>query len=146
MSYAGDERRIASARGTSLRAVIVFALCWAAGATAQTCSWNPNNPNAVSFGAIDPTLRTTYTFTITINYKCTGSANATFLITGANDAGPGAYRLQNSTAPSQFMTYSLVLTDVPGTKLTLSGQLFPASYRDAYAGSYSDTLSVLILP
>ena len=146
MSYAGDNRRIAFGWSRWLHALVVLALAWAAGATAQTCSWNPNNPNSVSFGTVDPTANTIYTFSITINYKCTGNAVETFTITGLSDAGPGVYRLQNATQPGQYMAYSLVLTDVPGTKLTITGQLFPANYRDAYAGSYSDTLSVLILP
>ena len=146
MSYAGGTRRIASARSALLHAVVAITLAWGAGASAQTCSFNPNNPNTTSFGAVDPTQTVTYTFSITINYRCTGSAVAAFTITGQSDTGAGAYRLQNVTQPAQYMRYSILLTDVPGTKLTLNGRLVPADYQNAYAGSYSDTLSVLVLP
>ena len=86
------------------------------------------------------------TFTVTINFKCTASADAMFTITGANDTGPGAYRLRNLAQPAQYMAYSISTAIVPGTRIALLGQLVAANYRDAYVGSYSDTLSVLILP
>jgi hypothetical protein len=44
------------------------------------------------------------------------------------------------------MAYSISTAIVPGTRIALLGQLVAANYRDAYVGSYSDTLSVLILP
>jgi len=147
MSYAGDNRRrIACARSALLRVLAVLALSWAATASAQTCIFNPGQPNVASFGSIDPSLNSTYTFTLTINYKCTASAEAFFTITGANDTGAGAYRLRNLAQPAQYMAYSISTLNVPGTKITLVGQLVAANYRDAYVGSYSDTISVLMLP
>ena len=86
------------------------------------------------------------TFSITVNYRCTGGANAAFIITGANDTGPGAYRLRNVAQPAQYMAYSVSTVSLPGTRITLIGQLVAANYRDAWVGSYSDTLSVLVLP
>ena len=80
-----------------------------------------------------------------MNYKCTASAKAFFTITGANDTGPGAYRLQNQTQPTQYMAYTITTVNVPGTKITLNGQLVAANYQNAYVGNYADTLSVLII-
>ena len=91
-------------------------------------------------------LATTMTFSVTLNYKCTSGATASFTITGANDTGPGAYRLQNQTQATQYMAYSITTASVPGTKITLNGQLVAASYRDAYVGNYVDTLNVVVLP
>lgn len=115
-------------------------------AVGQTCSYNPGQPNVTGFGTINPTLTATATFSITVNYKCTGGANASFTITGANDTGPGAYRLRHVTQSSQYMAYSITATNSPGTKLTLNGQLVAANYQNAWAGNYTDTLNVLVLP
>jgi len=146
MSYAGDNRLIAIACRAVLQALAVVVLSFAIPAAAQTCIFNPGQPNVAGFGSIDPSLNSTYTFTLTINYKCTANAEAFFTITGANDTGPGAYQLRNLAQPTQYMAYSISTVNVPGTKITLVGQLVPANYRDAYVGSYADTISVLMLP
>ena len=73
-------------------------------------------------------------------------ANASFTITGANDTGPGAYRLRNVTQLTQYMNYTITIVNVAGTRITLNGQLVAADYQDAYVGSYVDTLNVLVLP
>lgn len=127
-------------------AAVVLALSIGAPARAQSCSYNPNQPGTASFGTIDPTQNTPRTFTITINYKCTGAANATFTITGANDAGPGVYRLQNTAQSTQFMSYSITTANEPGTKITLNGLLVAANYQNAWPGTYTDTLSVVVFP
>lgn len=127
-------------------AVLSLALCIAAPALGQTCIFNAGQPNTASFGVIDPSLATTMTFSITINYKCSGAATAFFTLTGANDTGPGAYRLQNQAQPTQYMAYTVTLVNTPGTKITLIGQLVAANYQNAYVGNYADTLSLLIVP
>ena len=132
--------------GARCIALIAFALCMAAPAAAQTCNFSASQPNTASFGAIDPSLVVTKTFSVTLNFKCTGSANATFTITGANDTGPGAYRLQNQTLGTQYMAYTVSIVNAPGTKITLNGQLIAANYQNAYVGNYADTLNVLISP
>jgi spore coat protein U-like protein len=127
-------------------AALAIALLAPALAAAQTCTYNPSQPNAVNFGTIDPLGTATATFTITVNYKCTGNANAVFTITGQNDLAPGAYRLRNVTAPTQYMRYSIAVTNVPGTKITLDGSLPASSYANGWAGNYTDTLTVLVQP
>ena len=141
-------RRVAHTSRIALRAILLaIGLGAAIPAVAQTCTYNPSQPGSVSFGTINPTLVTTATFTVTINFKCTGSANATFMIAGQNDSGPGAYRLKHSTqVPAQYMTYSISTVVVPGTKITLTGQLVSTDYQNAFAGNYSDTLTMTILP
>ena len=99
----------------------------------------------MSFGTINPTGNTTATFSVTLNYKCTGSASALFTISGANDSGPGAYRLKHLTQV-QYMNYSIVTVNAPGTKITVTGQIVATDYQNAYVGDYSDTLTVTVLP
>jgi len=133
-------RRVLLCAATALPAIV-------AGPTlAQTCSFNNNQPNIASFGTIDPTLTTPQTFTITINYKCTGSPVPSFTITGSNDSGPGAYRLQNVAKPAEYMRYTISTSDTPGSKITLTGLLVAADYQNAWVGSYTDTISVLVVP
>ncbi len=143
-------RRTRAALRKRTAAAHAVALVLLLGATApvlgQTCTFNANQPNTASFGVIDPLLSTTATFSVIINYKCTGNANASFTITGANDTGPGAYRLRHLTQTSQYMAYSITTADAPGTKIVLNGQLVAANYQNAYTGSYADTLNVLVLP
>ena len=134
-------------RGHGLRLPALVLACLAAGpALGQTCTINAGEPNVASFGTIDPSLATTRTFSLTLNYKCTGGATASFSFTGANDTGPGAFRLRNVTLPTQYMAYSVGTVNIPGTKITLNGQLIAANYQNAYVGSYADTLTVLLLP
>jgi hypothetical protein len=127
-------------------ALVALVLAAAPAALAQTCSFNPGQPTTASFGTINPAGATPATFSITLNYKCTGSTAATFTITGANDTGPGAYRLRNLAVPTQYMAYTIAVTNLPGTKITLDGTLVAASYQNAYVGNYSDTLTIVVLP
>src|SRR5260221_4378293 len=115
-------------------AALVFAPCIAVPAAAQTCTFNANQPNTANFGVIDPSLVVTKTFSLTVNYKCTGGASASFTLTGVNDTGPGAYRLPNQTLGTQYMAYTVSMVNVPGTKITLNGQLVAANYQNAYVG------------
>jgi hypothetical protein len=137
--------RTSFARRAAWIAASLFALAAASPALGQTCTFNNNQPGSVSFGTIDPTLSTPVTFSVILNFKCTGSANASFTITGQNDTGPGAYRLQNLSQP-QFLPYSISTVVIPGTKITLNGQIVASDYQNAYVGNYADQLTVTILP
>jgi hypothetical protein len=137
-------------RASNLRAawratVLIFALA-TAGSAQCICIFNfPNTPDTVSFGTIDPSLNTTYTFTVSVNFTCVLSSS-TFTITGLNDTGPAAFRLKHVTqVPSQYMPYTVTASNT-ATRLTLNGQLVAADYKNAYGGSYSDTLTVLLTP
>src|SRR3954467_1276929 len=90
-----------------LHAIALAIAMWAQPLFAQTCTFNAGQPNIANFGVIDPSLNTTYSWSLTINYKCTGGANAAFIITGANDTGPGAYQLRNLAQPTQYMAYTV---------------------------------------
>jgi len=140
--------RVARPCSIALRAILLAIVLGAAiPALGQTCIFNTGQPASVNFGTINPTLVTTATFSVTVNFKCTGSANATFIIVGLNDSGPGAYRLKHNTQiPAQYMSYSVSTAIVPGTKITLNGQIVASNYQNAYVGNYSDSLTITILP
>jgi spore coat protein U-like protein len=135
-------------RSTQLGAAAVSLLLATSSAPAlgQSCSYNPSQPNAASFGTIDPTLTASRTFSITLNYKCTAGATAVFAISGANDSGPGAHRMKNTVEPTRFLPYSINTVNEPGSKITLNGLLVAADYQNAWVGSYTDSLTVLVLP
>jgi hypothetical protein len=130
----------------ALRATPLVLALATAGPAWCLCIFNiPNNPDTVSFGTIDPSLNTTQTFTVSVNFTCVLSS-PTFTITGLNDTGPGAFRLKHVTqVPPQYMAYTVTATHT-ATKLTLDGQLIAANYKNAYGGSYSDTLTVMLTP
>jgi hypothetical protein len=130
----------------ALRATLLVLAIVTAGPAWCLCIFNlPNDPDTVSFGTIDPSLNTTYTFTVNVNFTCLLSG-PTFTITGLNDTGPGAFRLKHVTqVPSQFMSYTVTTTNT-ATRVTLNGQLIAANYKNAYVGSYSDTLTVMLTP
>jgi hypothetical protein len=142
------DTRVASACSIALRAILLALVLGAAvPALGQTCTFNANQPATANFGTIDPTLVTPATFSVILNFKCTGNANATFIIAGLNDSGPGAYRLKHNTQiPAQYMPYSVSTSIIPGTKVTLNGQIVASDYQNAYVGNYSDILTITILP
>jgi hypothetical protein len=115
---------------------------------AGSCDFQPS-PASASFGAIDPRLVTTATFNVALQIKCTGGGVAVFSITGLNDTGPGSYRLKHNTVAGEYMAYTVstaVTSAGSNTTLTLTGQLVATSYQNAYFGSYSDRLTVLVTP
>lgn len=139
-------RRLARTCSIALHALgFALALCATVPAMAQSCSFKANQPGSVSFGVINPTLATTATFSVTLAFKCNGGAVATFNIAGQNDTGPGAYRLKHASL-SQYMAYSVSTVLTAGVDITLNGQIVASTYQNAYAGSYSDSLTVTIFP
>ena len=130
----------------ALQAILLVLALFTIGPAWCLCIFNlPNNPDTVSFGTIDPSLNTTYTFTVSVNFTCV-LTSPTFTITGLNDTGPGAFRLKHLTqVPAQYMSYTVTTTNT-ATSVTLNGQLVAANYKNAYVGSYSDTLTVMLTP
>jgi hypothetical protein len=124
---------------------LLLALCAAGPSLAQTCSFNRNQPGSTGFTTLDPTSNATATFTVTVNVRCARGASPTFTISGQNDSGPNGYRLKHLTR-QEFISYSVGTTLVQGTKLRLDGQIVPSSYQNAWAGDYSDQLTITVLP
>lgn len=111
---------------------------------------------ALNFGNVDPGSPTDATATATIGFRCGGSAPiATFAIVpdvGLHGTG-GFPRMQNGTIPSEFLPYFIALNPATGNvpkntnqTLTITGTIRKSDFQDAYAGTYTDTVVLLILP
>lgn len=120
------------------------------------CRFNSAIP-ALSFGSIDPFGGADATATTTATFKCSGSApDATFVIThdsGLYETAANANRMQNQTAPTEFLSYSLTLSPATATvsknvtqTLTIEGRVAAAIYQDAQVGDYTDTVTLTITP
>lgn len=113
--------------------------------------------SALAFGSLDPGNPVDVTVSTTIGFRCMGSAPvASFLITdddGLHEILPAGNRMQHVALPAQFLPYEMTLTPVTGTvpknvpqALTVTGTVRGASYQNAYAGNYSDTVVISIAP
>lgn len=113
--------------------------------------------SALAFGSLDPGNPVDVTVSTTIGFRCMGSAPvATFLITdddGLHEILPAGNRMQHVALPAQFLPYEMTLAPVTGTvpknvpqTLTVTGTVRGASYQNAYAGNYADTVVISIAP
>ncbi len=113
--------------------------------------------STLDFGAIDPAGTSDVRATVAVSYVCRGSAPvAAFFFTrddGLHPAGAGKSQMRHATDASAYLPYSLSLTPVSGTvpknvhrDLTVTGTVRATDYRTAIAGSYSDSVTLTILP
>jgi hypothetical protein len=117
-----------------------------------------NSANAVlTFNAIDPAGTADAIANTTITFRCSGSApTAIFSIShdsGLHETGPDANRMRHTSVTTQFLPYALTLNPATGTApkntnqtLTITGRITELEYRDAYAGSYSDSVVLTLVP
>ncbi len=138
----------ATSTGAAMRLGLAALLLSAATSTfgAPNCDFKAGQPASASFGAIDPQLATNATFNVTLQIKCTGGGSSIFSIAGLHDTGPGAYRLQHISVPTEFMAYTVSTAVVVDTSITLTGTIVSTTYQNAYFGSYSDSLTVTVTP
>ena len=140
------ERRTAR-RAASAAGVVALAVLASNPARSQTCTFNANPPGSVNFGSINPALATPATFSARLDFNCLLGAIALVSVSGQNDSGPAAHRLKHATqVPARYIPYAVSTVVVPGVRITITGQIASADYQNAYAGSYTDTLTVLLLP
>ena len=122
----------------------------------SNCKFNSNN-STLNFGALDPGNPVNVTANTSVGFVCRGSAPmATFGITdddGLYNTGPDANRMRHSSVLTEYLPYNLTLNPATGTVpknaqqiLTISGTVRGTDYQNAYAGSYSDTVVVSLLP
>lgn len=122
----------------------------------SNCKFNAG-AMALPFGTIDPASTVNATATASATFRCNGSANpATFFISagdGLHSTAPGARRMQNTTAPAEFMAYALSLTPTTATvpkgqnqTLTVTGTVQPFEFQNVPAGAYQDTVVITLTP
>src|SRR5205823_12946999 len=102
---------------------------------------------SVNSGSIKPALAAPATFSARLDFNCLAGASVIVNMSGQNDTGPGAFRLKHATQiPARYLPYAVNTIVVPGVRITINGQIAAADSQSAYAGSYADTLNVLVLP
>jgi hypothetical protein len=122
----------------------------------SNCRFNSTSA-ALNFGAINPSSTADAIANATITFRCSGSAPlATFTVihdSGLYETGPNANRMRHTTATTEFLPYALTLSPTTATvpkntnqTLTITGRITELQYRDAYAGSYSDSVVLTLLP
>lgn len=124
----------------------------------SNCKFN-SATSTLDFGNLDPATPVDKTVTTSITFVCNGSAaNATYSITdndGSYETGQNASRMLNTTFPSppKYLPYSLTYNPQTNTvpkgvvqTLTISGTVLENDFKDAYVGSYSDTVVLTLLP
>jgi len=121
----------------------------------SVCRFNSATAS-LPFGTVDPSTSSDVTATTTVTFRCMGSAPiATFFIAddgGLYAAAPGQHRMKHSVLP-QYLPYDLTLTPASASvpknviqTLTITGTLRATDYRDAFAGAYTDTVTLSITP
>lgn len=152
-----------------LFALLLSALTFAGQAAAQTigvaavvlsksnCQFNNPASAVLAFGNLNPTNPVDVTVNTTLGFVCRGSAPvATFLITdddGLHETGINGNRMQHATSPAEYLPYSITLSPQSGNAprnvnqtLNISGTVLGSDYQTALVGSYTDTVTLQILP
>ena len=106
--------------------------------------------------AIDPLSATPATASTTLSIRCTGSA-ATALWSLANGgglhgSGPASLRMQHQAQASEYLPYGLSYAASGSVAknvwqdIVVTASVQPADFANAVAGSYSDSVTLTLLP
>jgi hypothetical protein len=122
----------------------------------SNCKITTGAPISLDFPDIDPSQPGPYTATTTVRIKCGGSAPmATYSASTSVGAHPDARvrRMQNTSAPSEFLPYTISLSPATDTiakntpqDIVVTGTVTQSQYQNAYLGSYSDTVTLSVAP
>ena len=125
--------------------LFLMATTVAGGAAHAACNFRQPLNNDVPVGDISPAQTGNVVTRIRLRYQCTRGDTPVFSLTGASDIGPGLHRMRNLTTPSEYLPYQTT-TRVNARRLVVIVRVIEADYRDAWVGSYEDTLTVTVLP
>jgi len=122
--------------------VLLAAAC---SAGAQVCNFR-SPPGTMNFAPFDPSVATTQTVVTTVVVRCTASGSPAWQFSGTNGNAP----LRMKHGASDFIPYTVTATFVsPGggnQNWTLTATVLGQDYQNAPVGSYSDLLTVTIIP
>lgn len=109
----------------------------------------------ISFGTIDPTLATPQSQSASFTFTCKGSA-AVAIYDISDDGGlyyAGGNRMRHATTATEYLPYTLTLTPSSGSApknvaqiVTATVTVPVASFQQAIAGNFSDTVVITINP
>lgn len=123
----------------------------------SVCHFKNPKSSILEFGILDPTSPVEVTVTSTATFVCQGSeAIATFLISdddGLHETGLNGNRMQHTTNPTAFLSYSMTLSPLSGNvdknkeqTVDITGKILGADYQAAIAGAYTDLVILSLLP
>jgi hypothetical protein len=127
--------------------LVAAALLVAAGsAVGQSCSFTNPPPGGILFSpALDPSIASTRTATTDLRVLCIFASPA-WSFSGSNGSAP--LRMKHATL-SAFIPYTVSPTYVSGTfpqRWSVTATVLGTAYQNAPVGSYSDVLTVTVLP
>ena len=132
-----------------LGGLLLLAVSGSAGA--QSCTFRNPPPGAITFPTLDPSNATTVTASTQVNIRCTGIGTpASWTFSGLYGANPNL-QMKHSTL-NAYIAYSvanpptLVFNFFGFQAYNVTATILPASYINAYAGTYTDTLTISIAP
>lgn len=120
-----------------------------------TCKFNTDT-STLAFGALDPSAAVDATASTSITYRCTKGTAATTTANNGSNASGTQKRLSNGAATPEYINYALSLNGGSQTgtghgagkdlTLSVSGTITAASYENATAGSYTDSVTLTLTP
>jgi hypothetical protein len=151
----GRETRHTQSSTASAAAAAALACLMVTSAYANCRFQSGSTTGAMGFGTLVPGSGATATAQTLLNIRCSPSgdfAQLTVSLTSAN-GGAGTYQL-GRIGGGALISYGLGYSAVPNSstpaqidaRLTITGTIAPAAYNNALAGSYLDTLTILVGP
>lgn len=105
---------------------------------------------------IDPSSSAPVVGTRSITFRCRGNAPvASYAISADNGlygASPSTMRMRHATSPGNFLHYTLayptsgITPRNRRTTINVTATVMPADFQNALMGSYSDTVTLTIVP
>lgn len=131
--------------------LVPLALAFSLHATASCRLVAGSGNQTVSFPTIDPSLAAGPVTTVaSVRFKCANGDTPTWTLQGADGTTANPFRLQRLGSPSVKLAYTVTVTQIPGPgsnqTLQIAGSIAQIDYQVAQVGSYSDALSVTLLP
>jgi spore coat protein U-like protein len=124
--------------------------------TKNQCKFNTAN-STLAFGTLLGSTTTDAFATGSIQARCIGADPvASFAISndgGGNELSPGAFRMRHDTVPTAYLPYLLSIVPSEATvpkgvwqTVSFSGRILYGDINMAIPGSYSDTVTLTLLP
>jgi hypothetical protein len=132
---------------------VLLLLAASASASAQNCTFRGPAPAAILFPTLDPSNATVVTAFTDVEIRCTGSGvppPSSWTFVGLYGTNPNL-RIKHATL-ADFIAYSVgnppALLSGSGSNQTyrVTATILPASYQNALASTYADSLTITVLP
>ncbi len=129
------------------RACLLFLLLFGTAFSAGAACTFRTSPGAIAFTAFDPSTAPTRTASTTARVNCSAGQSPTWAFSGTNGSAP--LQMKHSSM-SLFIPYSVAAAYVSGASnnqlFNITATVLGPNYQNAQVGSYSDTLTLTIIP